>query len=182
LKVKCDEALSDLAFHCSLRPYNAASTRCGGIPRARSAASPASCARRWVPVLSYPQFLRLSLDCHGCECSTPPPPARPSLSTVAPPAPPPNSVSDPDLPRSAGAVWKWHTPTPSPRRWQLRSVHPQFVFPFQRVLRSHRPVLNPRSRQICPAQAITIEAEEREDGSRRTTRQGGHPEQALDRL
>jgi hypothetical protein len=24
--------------------------------------------------------------------------------------------------------------------------------------------------QICPAQAITIEAEEREDGSRRTTR------------
>ena len=24
--------------------------------------------------------------------------------------------------------------------------------------------------QVCPAQAITIEAEEREDGSRRTTR------------
>jgi len=31
--------------------------------------------------------------------------------------------------------------------------------------------LRPRARlQVCPAQAITIEAEEREDGSRRTTR------------
>ncbi len=28
----------------------------------------------------------------------------------------------------------------------------------------------PHVRQVCPAQAITIEAEEREDGSRRTTR------------
>lgn len=32
-------------------------------------------------------------------------------------------------------------------------------------------IYTPAQKQICPAQAITIEAEEREDGSRRTTRQ-----------
>lgn len=33
--------------------------------------------------------------------------------------------------------------------------------------------------QVCPAQAITIEAEEREDGSRRTTRYDDHVEQTV---
>lgn len=44
-----------------------------------------------------------------------------------------------------------HTPPPSPEYW----TDPPAPFPPD---------------QVCPAQAITIEAEERADGSRRTTR------------
>lgn len=62
-------------------------------------------------------------------------------------------------------------PSPSPPRPIRKRPHTTnipYPLPSQRTHRTNIPP--PLFLQICPAQAITIEAEERQDGSRRTTR------------